>query len=411
MGMVTVSCPHCRFSRQVERGVIPEGTERATCPRCRESFPLEGNLREEPAVSWGKTEPPRERPAPPRTLRFSFTGTAGEYFGIWIVNTLLKICTLGVYSAWAKVRKRRWYCGNTLLDGSPFDYLADPKALFRGWLVGVLAFILYSVGTRYSPTLASILGLAFFLAVPWLVVRSRLFNLRNSTYRNIRFGFETDYREAYVVYAGLYFLVPFTLGLIFPYMLYRQKRFLVERSAYGRTPFTFEAQAKDFYLLFLRAAGWLVLVVAVVLPLTFYVVSSVAEGGALLADADLGRTRVMVGGVMALSLPLIYFFIIVYVQTALANLTWNSTRIGGSRFESALRVRDMAWLYFSSAVAIFLSLGLMIPWASVRLARYRFETLSVVAAGDLEGFRAAGRAEVGAAGEEIGDLFGIDVAL
>jgi uncharacterized membrane protein YjgN (DUF898 family) len=31
-----------------------------------------------------------------------FTGKAGEYFGIWIVNLLLSIVTLGIYSAWAK---------------------------------------------------------------------------------------------------------------------------------------------------------------------------------------------------------------------------------------------------------------------------------------------------------------------
>ncbi len=32
---------------------------------------------------------------------FSFTGTPREYFGIWIVNVLLTILTLGIYSAWA----------------------------------------------------------------------------------------------------------------------------------------------------------------------------------------------------------------------------------------------------------------------------------------------------------------------
>ncbi|RNC71824.1 MAG: DUF898 family protein [Desulfuromonadales bacterium] len=423
--MEMVSCPHCRFSKEMPAGRVPEGAN-VTCPRCGGKFVF---VRQAPPVAdLGVTElsdqvvqasPPAlpaapvapRRPAASRTLRFNFTGTAKEYFGIWIVNTLLKIVTLGGYSAWAKVRKRRWFFGNTLLDGSPFDYLADPKALFRGWLIGVLAFLLYTAGTHYTPTIASFFGFAFFLAVPWLVVRSRMFNNRNSTYRNIRFTFQEEYQEAYLVYAGLYTLLPFTLGLIFPYMIYRQKKFLVERSSYGRTPFTFDATARDYYMLFLKAAGWLVLAFAVVLPLTYYVVSTVAEGGALLADADLRKTQVVVGAAMALMLPFLYFFIVIYVQTALANLTWNSTGIGGSRFRSALRVRDMAWLYLSSAVAIFLSLGLLIPWASVRLARYRFETLTVEAVGDLEGFRAASQLDIDATGEEIGDIFGIDVAL
>jgi hypothetical protein len=38
-----------------------------------------------------------------------FTGTAGEYFGIWIVNILLTIVTVGFYSAWAKVRRKRYF--------------------------------------------------------------------------------------------------------------------------------------------------------------------------------------------------------------------------------------------------------------------------------------------------------------
>ena len=36
-----------------------------------------------------------------------FTGIGWEYFRIWVVNMLLTLLTLGIYSAWAKVRKAR----------------------------------------------------------------------------------------------------------------------------------------------------------------------------------------------------------------------------------------------------------------------------------------------------------------
>ena len=52
------------------------------------------------------------------------------------------------------------------------------------------------------------IALIVFCAFPWLVVRSRVYNAVNSSYRNIRFGFRPDYREAYVVYAGLAILKP-----------------------------------------------------------------------------------------------------------------------------------------------------------------------------------------------------------
>ena len=39
----------------------------------------------------------------------TFSGTGGEYFGIWIVNILLSMATLGIYSAWAKVRRMQFF--------------------------------------------------------------------------------------------------------------------------------------------------------------------------------------------------------------------------------------------------------------------------------------------------------------
>ena len=50
-----------------------------------------------------------------------FTADAGEYFRIWIVNLALTIVTLGIYSAWAKVRKRRYFYGHTRIDGETFE--------------------------------------------------------------------------------------------------------------------------------------------------------------------------------------------------------------------------------------------------------------------------------------------------
>jgi len=45
---------------------------------------------------------------PVQRMPFVFTGNAGEYFGIWIVNPLLSIITFGIDSAWAKIRMARY---------------------------------------------------------------------------------------------------------------------------------------------------------------------------------------------------------------------------------------------------------------------------------------------------------------
>lgn len=411
MTSITIRCPECGCERETARAKIPPRPVRAVCPQCQATFSFTAHLAPpapEPAepVASVPLPPSTPRPRPPRrtTRQFVFTGKAGEYFGIWIVNLLLKIVTLGIYSSWAKVRKRRYFYGNTLLDDAPFDYTADPMALFKGWCLGVLAFLLYSVGTQVSPILGAALGFALFLAIPWVIVRARLFSARNSAHRNIRFNFRPNYREAYVIYAGLPFLLPFTLGLIFPYMIYRQKKFHVENSGFGRTPFTFTASAGDFYRLFLKVLVGLLLMVAalgVVAALLARPLGGLSGDPAALASLF---------PLMAFAIVPLYLFVAVYVQTELTNLTWNATRLGDARLVSTLRTRDMAWLYLSSVVAIVCSFGLLIPWAGVRLARYRFEQLGIAASGELRTL-AAEQAEVGAAGEEFGDIFGIEVGL
>ena len=71
-----------------------------------------------------------------------FTGKAGEYFGIWIVNLLLSIVTLGIYSAWAKVRRKKYFYNNTLIDGVGFDYHANPIAILKGRVIAFVLFVL-----------------------------------------------------------------------------------------------------------------------------------------------------------------------------------------------------------------------------------------------------------------------------
>ena len=74
-------------------------------------------------------------PYTPVTHRFEFSGTGSEYFRIWIVNIMLTILTLGIYSAWAKVRSQRWLHGHTSLADSAFRYHARPLQILIGRVI------------------------------------------------------------------------------------------------------------------------------------------------------------------------------------------------------------------------------------------------------------------------------------
>jgi len=417
---LTITCPHCSFSKTVPKSAIPDGAHQATCPGCKKPFPLNAqNMRFQapptpPSYAASLASAAAETQRQPHrrcTLGFAFNGSAREYFGIWIVNSLLKIVTIGFYSAWAKVRRRRFFYGSTSLQGEPFDYLADPIPLFKGWLVAAGAFILYTISTNVSPLLSIAIAVLVFIAFPWLLVRSRIFNAVNSSYRNIRFGFRPQYREAYVVFAGLPILTALSLGILTPYMFYRQKKFIVENSTYGATPFSFSATAKDFYLLSAKVALGFVLVVGMLAVCIWLSGAGQAFTGS--AD-DVGAAGVLV--LLSLFFLLVlYFILMVYGQTALSNLCWNNTQVGNDRFRSSLCTKDMALLFITNAVAILCSFGLLMPWATVRMARYRFEQLKLESNNGLEDILSAanGGQAVSATGEEIGDLFDlpIDIAL
>ena len=108
-----------------------------------------------------------------------FTGKGGEYFGIWIVNLLLSIITFGIYSAWAKVRRKKYFYNNTLIEGVGFDYHANPIAILKGRVIAFVIFVLFNVLAGFSPILYGILLIAFIIALPWIIVRGFTFNARS----------------------------------------------------------------------------------------------------------------------------------------------------------------------------------------------------------------------------------------
>ena len=347
----------------------------------------------------------------PRTVPLVFTGKAGEYFGIWIVNLLLTIITIGIYTPWAKVRKRRYFFGNTLLDDAPFDYRADPIVLLRGWAIAALLFLIYTLGARIHPLIAPVATMIFFIGMPWLVVRSLMFNARNTAYRNIRFSFRPEYREAYTIFLGLSFLTPLTLGLIVPYAIYRQKKFIVENLSFGKTGFSFAAEPKSFYWLTLKTAGLFIAIFTLWLPLQLLFAGQL-KGLAGFVNHPGNKAALFAGAGLFMFLSATgYLAVTAYWKTAITNLIWNNSRLGSNRFNCKLKAMEMAWIYLGNALAIIVSLGLLAPWAAIRLARYRLERLSLDTRENMGNFLANPQEEIGAAGEEISEVFGVDFSL
>jgi uncharacterized membrane protein YjgN (DUF898 family) len=341
-----------------------------------------------------------ETPSQPVPVRF--TGQTGEYFRIWIVNLGLTLVTLGIYSAWAKVRTRRYLYGNLLLDGSPFEYTADPVKILIGRLIVGAGALLYVLGTSFYPPLSLALIVVFFLASPWIVVRALAFNHRHTRWRNIRFAFRGSYGEAARVYLAWPLLVGVTLGIAAPWYHGRQHAFMVGNSAYGATPFSFRWSGGDYFFTYLGAG----LALFVGLAATFALGAALGAGG----EGEPDPARALVGAAPMLLAYLIGFTVI---RAGTTNLMYRGASLPGVRFDCKLGVAELLWLYVVNAVAIALSLGLLIPWAQIRMARYRAERFQMFAAGDLGRFaRATEEAErAGAFADEAAVAFDFDFGL
>lgn len=189
-----------------------------------------------------------------------FTGKSSEYFGIWIVNLLLSILTLGIYSAWAKVRRKKYFLNNTLIDGVGFDYHARPMAILKGRVIAVVLFVLYQVLAGFSPIMATILFLTFLVALPWIIVRGLAFNARNSSHRGLRFDFDGKYSQSALVFIAYPLLIALTLGLALPFVSQRVNKFVFNHYKFGLSHFQMQASVKDFYLVYLKLLGVIVVI-------------------------------------------------------------------------------------------------------------------------------------------------------
>jgi uncharacterized membrane protein YjgN (DUF898 family) len=350
-----------------------------------------------------------------RALPLEFRATGGEYFRIWIVNLLLTILTLGIYSAWAKVRRLRYFYGSTALAGSSFEYHARPVAILRGRLIVVGVYALFAGATYVWPLAQlALIPIAIF-GVPWIIMRSRLFQMRMTSWRGLRFNFSGGYGGAFASFVGWTLLSLLTLLLLWPYALWKQVKYIATNTSFGTQRFGFDTRPGRFYRLCLATVGVLLLAgVAAFIGtlLAGFLAGSVV--GLPRAPIEAGNRPLFV--VITTALSALCFLLAALVAGAYYRARFLNASIGGvtagpHRLQSRLQARPLMGIMLTNLLLMVVTLGLYYPWAQVRLLRYQLENTSVLAADDLDQFVADARAGAGALGEEAGDFFDVDFGI
>ncbi|MDX6915980.1 DUF898 family protein [Pectobacterium carotovorum] len=340
--------------------------------------------------------------------RVKFHGKAGEYFAIWLVNALLTAITLGIYSAWATVRRRRYFYGNTEINGDRFDYHAQPIQILKGRLLVIAGIILFYIIMGMSPVLGTIIALAFAALIPIIVIRNWRYNAIMSSYRGVRFNYHCQTGRAYWVlllcpillllafYAVLAVALligsqsdsPILIGFIVlavaipgfaavnGIMKMMQLDFYVNNLFFGKTAFKAEL-AKAAFIKFalislLIFVPFLIASLSFMSSFFFTLFQTIMMGG--------GNEDLVLMMLLSNVFNMIMMFVVAllgvlvsssYLVVAQRNYLFNQTSLnGGVKLHSSMQTLSYMGLLITNSLITIFSFGWAAPVAEIRHARY-----------------------------------------
>jgi uncharacterized membrane protein YjgN (DUF898 family) len=315
------------------------------------------------------------RRVPPGKLRYH--GTGGVLFGLVIVNALLTLVTLGIYSFWAKNKVREFHYSHTEFDGDRFAYHGTGGELFAGALkaagVMIVLGLLLTVATAAAggdaaPPAAQfgIVGLfyvAIFLLMVVAVNGARRYRLSRSSWRGIRFSFHGRWQEFLAMMVRGALLSILTLGFYTPSFQNQRRKFFVSNARFGSEPFLYDGDGRPLFGKYVKA--------------------------------------------LLLTMPTLGLCWIWYAAFK-HRYFWNHTAMRGARFSSSISGGDLFRLHFTNTLLVLFTLGIGTPWAITRT--HAFWCDNVALRGTVDWATIQQRAQTATAtAEGLADGFEIDV--
>jgi uncharacterized membrane protein YjgN (DUF898 family) len=194
----------------------------------------------------------------------------------------------------------------------------------------------------------------------------------------------------------------------YPYTIAQIRRLTVGKSAWGDQAFSTSMRIRGVYAIYLTC------VALCLIPL---IVGALAGFFLAMAVYTLAKTyayAASIVGAVTYAITWASTFIVwtAYSRSRMTNLVLNTSRLPEiARLNSAISCRALAKLYGLNVIAILCSLGLLIPWAVIRVIRYRLQAITVEIEGPLSAVTSTVTQKPRATGEELGEMFGIDLAL
>lgn len=335
-----------------------------------------------------------------RTANIVFSGRSDEYFKLWFVNMFLSIITLGIYSAWAKVRNTQYMYGHTHVDDNSFRFLASPMQILKGRIVAVVIFILYMVLSKLSPAFGIAMALAFLVAFPWLIIQGMKFTMRMTAYRNVRFSFEGTYGGVVIHFILLPILGAITLYLAMPWVIQKIQQYIHNNMTYGGRHFEQKSSAGQYYIAALFTIG--IALIGTSLIAVF--------GATAIASASAGPSLGLV--FVGLSGFALFGIINAIYQSMIFNHLMKTLEIDGVvSFDANMKTLPFAALVLTNILLIICTFGLAIPIVKIRAARYIASVTEVTIKPGINELVNTVESTDSAIGEEAAGLFDTDFSI
>lgn len=385
-----------------------------------------------------------------------FTGRGGEFFRVWIVNLLLSIVTLGLYTPFARRRTAQYFYGNTWVAGSPLEFSAQQRRMVFGFLVLVALYVAFKLAADTGQdTAVSLFMLAGAALAPWFWGSAMRFRLGATRWRGVRLQFAASWGEIYkaswpvfalaLVWMAVMALVSvispeaapaaaagarprmpgfgpavaglFVLGLVLSVLCiirleFNFKSLLVKRARVGDQAGRWKPVYGDFVRIWLATLGvFLLCVVLAGVLLGVLFGGSIAMFSGLKGGGLKAVMLVVVAGVLAIFLLLLASAPArAYREARLFQLVWSNVGVSQiARFKCNLRARRYVALRLKNMLLTLLTLGFYRPFAMLSEYRMKTESVTLHLKGGVDQLAGQLVVQQGGLGDAVADAVGLDL--
>ncbi len=390
-----------------------------------------------------------------------FTGSGREYFRVWIVNVLLSIVTLGLYTPWARRRTAQYFYSHTQVAGSPLEFVAEQRRMVFGFLAFAGLYLSYQLAVETGQQLAaSLLMFGFALLAPFLWASAMRFRLGATRWRGIRLAFTATWKEVYIAswpafaIAALWTVLFFAAASLSPAMPtgiaeqpgsvtplpalgratlglmalgavltllcvirleFNYRRLLVARARIGGQVGHWKPRYADFVRVWLATAGFFLLTVL----LLALAGAAVTGGSAAVLRRTMGDAGSL-GGMLLLALLALLGVLLAavlasvparaYREARLFQLVWNNVGISHiARSKTDLRTAGYVWLRTRNLLLTLLTFGFYRPFALVSEYAAKVRSVTLYLKGGTDQLAGELVKQQGAFGDAAADMLGLDV--